>query len=45
MLRWQREILYHQKLEVTSPTSGDRSIGSIVGFLDRSRYFFFEVAP
>jgi hypothetical protein len=29
-LRWRRDILYPQKLALTSPTSGGRSVGIVV---------------
>jgi hypothetical protein len=40
-LRWQRNTLYPQKLTVTSPTSGGRSVG-IVRLRAKATEFFLE---
>jgi hypothetical protein len=41
-LRWPRDTLYPQKMALTSPTSGDRSVG-IVHLRTRSHGFFFNI--
>jgi hypothetical protein len=39
-LRWPRDTLYPQKLELTSPTSGGRSVG-IVRLRPKAKEFVF----
>jgi hypothetical protein len=39
-LRWPRDTLYPQKLALTSPTSGGRSVG-IVRLRTKGHEFFF----
>jgi hypothetical protein len=41
-LRWPRDTLYPQKLAITSPTSGGRSVG-IGRLLTKATEFFFNI--
>ena len=40
-LRWPRDTLYPQKLELTSPTGGGRSVGIVRSRTKATEFFFF----
>jgi hypothetical protein len=43
--RWQCDTLYPQKLELTSPTSGGRSVGIVRSRIQATEFLFFFGTP